>query len=220
MTFPCIAASLLAADSTRLGDQIASLDRDSIDIFHWDIMDGHFVPNLTFGPHIVAACRPLTSKEFDVHLMVTDPSNWIDVFVQAGADTLTIHTELGDDTVSNCLTKIKAQKCKAGIAFNPETSLDHIDIALLQNIDRILLMSVKPGFSFQSFIDITDKIKQAAEWRKHYPHLDIMIDGGINISNAATVVACGATSLVTGNALFKAKENYTDTLKKLRGMHT
>ncbi|MDB5478059.1 MAG: ribulosephosphate 3-epimerase [Alphaproteobacteria bacterium] len=187
----------MAMDTARLGDEIAALDTAGADIFHWDIMDGHFVPNLTFGPAVTKAVRQVTEKEFDVHLMVTNPAQWIDIFIDAGAENISFHAETQTDALA-LVRKIKAANCKPGLALNPETSLDDINAEILAEIDRLLIMTVKPGFGGQKFIDQSDKIKQAAAT---YPYLDIMVDGGINLETAKTCCTAGATSLVSGSAL-------------------
>jgi len=193
------------------------LDALGIDIFHLDIMDGHFVPNLTFGPHVIKALRPLTKKTFDVHLMVTDPAHWVDAFADAGANLISFHAELKIDHAALANT-IRNKNIKAGLAFNPGTDLSAVDESLFAQIDQILIMTVNPGFGGQAFIDQSAKIKQAAALRHKYPQLDIMIDGGINPETAKTVRNAGATILVSGNALLKSNDRAV-TLAQLKGQN-
>jgi ribulose-phosphate 3-epimerase len=199
---PRIAASVLAANSGRLADELSAMTDAGADFFHWDIMDGHFVPNLSFGPHIVKNLRPLTNKIFDVHLMVNHPSDWIDAFADAGADCISFHTETVADTFK-LIEKIKARDIIVGLAINPDTNLNTIDDDVFKEIDRVLIMTVRPGFGGQEFIDQSAKIKTI---HAKYPKLDIMVDGGINLETAPIVLAAGATSLVTGSALFNAPD--------------
>lgn len=214
MTIPLIAASLMAADGARLADALATFEAAGVDAWHWDIMDGHFVPNLTFGPATVKACRKLTKLEFDVHLMVTDPEIFIDAFCDAGADCLTVHAELGEARVKELMMRIKNKKCRVGIAVNPDTQLGAISDATWRSADRMLIMSVQPGFGGQAFIDVTAKISEATA---HYAHLDIRVDGGINVQTAPAVRAAGATSLVSGSGLFAQQNNAQEAVNALRG---
>ena len=204
MPSPFIAASVLACDPARLGEEIKTLEAAGIDLFHLDIMDGHFVPNLTFGPHVVKALRVLTRKEFDVHLMVTAPAQWVAAFAEAGADALTFHAEIPQDILA-LLNAIKAKNIKAGLAFNPSTSLDSIDEKIFAAVDRVLIMTVNPGFGGQGFIDQSNKIRQAVALQKKYP-FDIMIDGGITSDTGKIAIAAGANSLVSGNALLQSPD--------------
>lgn len=216
MTFPAIAASVMAADLACLDDEMRAMTHAGIDAFHWDIMDGHFVPNLTFGPEHIRQLRPHTPVYFDVHLMVTNPEAWIDRMAQAGADALSFHAELPHDPMT-LLEQIKSHGLDAGIAVNPETDLSLIDSAVFPQLDRLLIMTVKPGFGGQNFIDQTAKIEQAAALREKYPHLHIVVDGGINLETAPRVLAAGATTLISGSHLFAQKNNYGDAIARLRG---
>jgi ribulose-phosphate 3-epimerase len=216
MKSPHIAPSMLAAPAASLGDALQAVTHAGADVIHWDIMDGHFVPNLTFGPHIVKACRGLSKLEFDVHLMVTNPENWIEAFVDAGADCLDIHVELCERVVP-LLQEIKSKECRAGLVINPQTNIETITDTMLAMIDRVIVMSVQPGFGGQSFIDVTDKIKTLAQRCQPYPHIDIMVDGGINLETAPKVLAAGAKTLVVGYGLFSAAPDFEGRMNKLRG---
>src|SRR5690606_18240471 len=198
----------------RLEDDLRAVERAGVDLFHWDIMDGHFVPNLTFGPAVLRDLRKVTTLPFDVHLMVTHPEKWIDAFAEAGADSLSIHLESEGDLAGN-LKKIRDKKLQAGLVLNPETSFDAIASEIYPLIDRILIMSVKPGFGGQSFIDVTDKIAKAAALKHPFPKLDIMVDGGINTDTAPRAIAAGATTLVSGSALFGG--GFDALFPKIRG---
>lgn len=199
-----VAASVMAMDHSALGDEIRACDMAGVDIFHWDIMDGHFVPNMTFGSDIVKALRPVTEKPFDTHLMVTDPERWIDIFADAGSDAITFHAELPVDHIE-LANKIRSHGIKAGLAFNPDTALNHIHPEVFAHLDIILIMTVHPGFGGQSFIDQSDKIRQAVTLRDRYPLLDISVDGGINLHTAPVALQAGADILVSGSALIKAE---------------
>lgn len=216
MTIPRISASLMAADGARLGDVCRMADDLGVDSLHWDIMDGHFVPNLTFGPATIKSCRAISKMEFDVHLMVADPARWIDVFAQAGADYLSVHVELGT-TVPALLSQIKKAGCKVGLAVNPGTKLEIIDKSIWPMLDRLLLMSVNPGFGGQEFIDVTEKISQAAALRREFPNMDITVDGGINGKTADSVIKAGAMTLVSGSGLFENGLPLQTKLSGLRG---
>lgn len=205
----------MAADATRLGDAVRALTAAGIDIFHWDIMDGHFVPNMTFGPSVVKALRPVTDVHFDVHLMVTNPEKWIDGFADAGADCITFHVEVNSD-IPALAAKLKSRNIKVGLAFNPATPLSSVAPEMFAHIDRILIMTVNPGFGGQAFIDQSDKIRAAAELKKQFPQLDIMVDGGINTETGKTAAQCGATSLVSGSALMNSP-SHKDFIDTLRG---
>lgn len=194
----------MACDAARLGDALSACAAAGVDGFHWDIMDGHFVPNMTFGPHVVRDARAMSSLPFDVHLMVTHPEKWIDVFCNTGADSITVHAECAHTAA--CIDAVRAHKKSAGVAFNPQTPLGALDPALFKKIDRVLIMTVHPGFGAQPMIDQTDKIRAAAALTKQYPHLDIMVDGGVNAQTAPSVIAAGATTLVSGSALFAASD--------------
>jgi len=211
MTSPFIAASVLAADFGRLDDDLSAMDAAGVDLFHWDMMDGHFVPNISFGPAVMKALRGTTKKPFDVHLMVTNPIQWIDAVIDAGADHISFHVEAVADPML-LIKKIKDKNIGVGLALNPDTIIDNIASEIFTELNRVVVMTVNPGFGGQKFIDQSMKIKMI---RAQYPHLDIMVDGGVNIETAAIVIEAGATTLVTGSALFNAsdKAKFISTIK-------
>ena len=201
-----IAPSILSADFTRLGEDIRQIDRAGCNEIHIDIMDGNFVPNITFGPMLVKQIRPLTEKPFDVHLMIRHPEDFIAAFAQAGADTITVHVE-SSLHLHRLLMEIKKLGKKAGITLNPATPLCMLE-ELLPEADRVLVMSVNPGFGGQSFIpSALDRIAKLAAWRqeKRY-HYDIEVDGGVHAGNAGQIAAAGADMLVAGSAVFGAAD--------------
>ncbi len=201
-----IAPSILSADFTRLGEDIRQIDRAGCNEIHIDIMDGNFVPNITFGPMLVKQIRPLTEKPFDVHLMIRHPEDFIAAFAQAGADTITVHVE-SSLHLHRLLMEIKKLGKKAGITLNPATPLCMLE-ELLPEADRVLVMSVNPGFGGQSFIpSALDRIAKLAAWRqeKGY-HYDIEVDGGVHAGNASQIAAAGADILVAGSAVFGAAD--------------
>jgi ribulose-phosphate 3-epimerase len=210
-----IAPSILSADFSKLGEEIRRIDKTSADWIHLDIMDGHFVKNLTIGPVVVKSIRKFTKKVFDVHLMVKEPDFWIDKFSKAGADRISFHLEASKKP-ANTLGFINSVGCKSGIAINPETSLAGIKL-LLPKIDLLLLMTVNPGFGGQKFIKgVLPKISKAKEiiTSNSYPIL-LEVDGGIDQQTARWVKEAGADVLVAGSAIFKTR-NYGETIDKLR----
>lgn len=201
-----IAPSILSADFSMLADEIRKVEQAGADMIHIDVMDGHFVPNLTFGPPVVAAIRKVTKLPFDVHLMVTNPQDLIDSFINAGADIITIHAETAPH-LHRLLQTIKDKGVKTGVSLNPSTPLCCVK-EVLSNTDMVLLMSVNPGFGGQKFIPETvDKIKRLKQIiDQHNYRVDIEIDGGINQTTAAEVIAAGANILVAGSAVYGAPD--------------
>jgi ribulose-phosphate 3-epimerase len=213
-----IAPSILSADFAKLGEEIRAITAAGADYIHVDVMDGHFVPNLTIGPQIVKALRPHSSLPFDVHLMIAPVDPYIAEFAAAGADIITVHPESGPH-LHRTIQLIKAQGKKAGVALNPATPLDAVDF-ILGDIDLILVMSVNPGFGGQSFITealarlraLRAKIDQAGR------AIDLEVDGGINEDTARAAVAAGADVLVAGTASFAGGAGaYAGNIRRLRG---
>lgn len=204
-----VSASLLSADFSKLEKEIKSVDR-YVDEYHLDVMDGCFVPNLTIGPVVVKSIRKCTKKPFDVHLMINDPMKYVDAFVDAGADMITFHYETAD--YFECRDYIRSKKVKVGIAYNPDTDIKFFN----SHIDRILIMSVYPGFAGQKFIEDTlEKISDVKERRdKKYFSFEICVDGGVNSETSQKIIEAGADVLVSGSYLFKAK----DRRKAIKGL--
>ena len=217
-TAPLICPSILASDFARLGEEISAVEAAGADWIHVDVMDGHFVPNLTIGPDVVKALRPHARIPFDVHLMVAPVDPWLEAFREAGADYLTVHPESGPH-LHRTLRQIRALGAKAGVVLNPGTPLSVLDW-VIEEIDLLLLMSVNPGFGGQSFIEPTLRKTEAARAmldRIGSPAV-LQIDGGVNASNAAACVAAGATALVAGTAVFKGGASaYAANIRALKG---
>lgn len=208
-----VAPSILSADFADMGNSIKMIDRCGADMIHCDVMDGAFVPNMSFGPIMVKAIRPYTEKPLDVHLMIEKPERYIDDFVAAGADFITIHFEASPHP-HRTLAYIKSKGVKAGIVYNPGTDISSLKY-LLENVDMVLLMTVNPGFGGQKFIpEMIDKIKEA---KAIIGDRDILleVDGGINEENAPLVKAAGANVLVAGSSVFGSK-NIAETIANLK----
>ncbi|GIS66832.1 MAG: ribulose-phosphate 3-epimerase [Candidatus Pelagibacterales bacterium] len=201
-----ISPSILSADFSQLGNEIKRLIDAGADMVHVDVMDGHFVPNLTIGPPVIKALKKKSSIPFDVHLMISPVHKYIEAFADAGADIITIHPEATED-LQNSINKIKELKKKVGISLNPETKINVVE-KFLSQIDLILIMSVNPGFGGQKFMpQVLNKIKDLVEIRKKEKiNFDIEIDGGINFDNSKLAIEAGANILVSGTTIFKSND--------------
>jgi ribulose-phosphate 3-epimerase len=211
-----IAPSLLAANFTRLGSEVQRANHSGADWLHLDIMDGHFVPNISFGPAVVKAVRPLSRLPFDAHLMCERPEILLEQFAKAGANRITVHVELGKTQVTGLLWKIRSLGLQAGLSVNPPTAMESIEPHLRQ-LDSILVMTVNPGFGGQSFIKETlPKIQQARAWRAGRGlKYAIAVDGGINAETASECARAGANIFIAGTSLFKAP-NMRAAIRKMR----
>lgn len=210
-----IAPSILSANFAELGKEINDVENGGADYIHIDVMDGHFVPNITMGPMVVKAVRPLTELPLDVHLMIENPDQYIEEFADAGADYITVHVEAAPH-LHRTIQLIKSKGVKAGVVLNPATPADWIK-PILTDIDMVLLMTVNPGFGGQSFISsVVPKIKQIRSWAEEVnPGLEIEVDGGINPETAAICADAGADVFVAGSAIYN-KEDRGAAIEELR----
>lgn len=211
-----IAPSILSADFARLGDEIIAVEKAGADYIHVDVMDGHFVPNITIGPLIVEAIRPITKLPLDVHLMIENPDQYIEAFAKAGADYITVHVEACKH-LHRTIHLIKSFGIKSGVVLNPATPVDTIQ-HIIEDIDMVLLMSVNPGFGGQSFIpEVLPKIRKVKEMAEAKgKELEIEIDGGVNPETAKLCMEAGANVLVAGSAIYN-QEDYAKAISLIRG---
>lgn len=210
-----VAPSILSADFSKLENEIKDVEKAGADLIHIDVMDGHFVPNITIGPLIVKAVRKSTKLPLDVHLMIENPDNFIQAFADAGADIITVHVEACKD-LQRTVQLIRSHKVSPGIVFNPSTPLSDLDY-ILDDIDMILLMSVNPGFGGQSFIpSVLQKVKQLKDMiQNKNNHIDIEIDGGVKPDNAKDIREAGVDILVAGSAVFHSPD-YKKSISEIR----
>ena len=213
-----VAPSILSADFSRLADEIRRVEEAGADWIHCDIMDGHFVDNISFGPAVVQTVRKLTTLPLDVHLMIKRADHYVPRFVEAGANSMTVHVEPeAEQEVGKTLRQIRAAHCRAGLTLNPATPFQLIE-PFLGQIDLLLIMTVHPGFGGQSFrADQMSKVRRAHDWKtENNSNIDIEVDGGINRETARVAIEHGANVLVAGTAIFKARD-YAAEIRALRG---
>ena len=211
-----LAPSILAADFARLGDQVADAERAGADRIHVDVMDGHFVPNLSMGPAIVQSLRPVTRLPLETHLMVSDPDAFLEAFAEAGSDSLLVHWE-DNDNLHRTVQRIKALGKRPGVVINPATPASVLE-EILGDVEQVLVMTVNPGFGHQHFIHTTlPKIGRVRRMVEELGHAcDVEVDGGIDATTAPLVVAAGANVLVAGSAIFNDTESVAAAMKRLR----
>ncbi|HEX9924189.1 MAG TPA: ribulose-phosphate 3-epimerase [Anaerolineae bacterium] len=213
-----LAPSILSADFARLGDLVREAEAAGADWFHLDVMDGHFVPNITIGPLVVRALRPITTRPLDVHLMIKQPERYLADFARAGADRITVHVETCPH-LHRTIQQIKKLGLKAGVTLNPATPLSSLE-AILPDVDLVLVMSVNPGFGGQSYIPgSTARIARLRAWLDELnSKAELEVDGGVNTETISEIVAAGATVLVIGSAIFNDQTTITENIRQLRAL--